>query len=212
MSNACNLQREMCNGDWSSSIRANREKRPPLPEVCDDAFFEDLRPFLEHVEVVKILGGEPFLGRESLRVIEMLVKMGSRAEVHVTINGTQWTPRVERILERLPLVIIVSLDGVHKEAYESIRIGADLDVVLTNLDRFRRYAEVHGTRVNLAHCLMTSNWRDFPDFLRCAEERKLSAYVNTATYPNSLSLFHLPPARLPASRRSSPTTSRSTRS
>jgi len=57
MSNACNLQCEMCNGDWSSSIRTHREGRLPLPQVYDDAFFDDLRPFLEHIEVVKILGG-----------------------------------------------------------------------------------------------------------------------------------------------------------
>ncbi|WP_426574235.1 radical SAM protein [Aquihabitans sp. McL0605] len=196
MSNACNLQCVMCNGDWSSAIRTHREGRPPLPQVYDEQFFDDLRPFLEHVKVVKILGGEPFLGKESLRVMEMLVEMGSTAEVHVTTNGTQWSPRVERILEKLPMVIIVSLDGVEKAGYESVRIGADLDVVLENIDRFRGYAATHGTSVNLAHCLMTSNWRQFPDFLRYAERQGLRAYVNTVTYPTSLSLFHLAPTRL----------------
>ena len=196
MSNACNLQCVMCNGDWSSAIRANREHRPPLPTVYDEQFFEDLRPFLEHVEIVKILGGEPFLGKESLRVMEMLVDMGSTAEVHVTTNGTQWSPRIERILEKLPMTIVVSLDGTDKARYEGIRIGSDLDVVLENIDRFRGYAETHGTTVNLAHCLMTSNWRDFPDFLRYAEDRGLRSYVNTVTYPTSLSMFHLPPSKL----------------
>ena len=196
MSNACNLQCEMCNGDWSSSIRTHREGRLPLPQVYDDAFFDDLRPFLEHIEVVKILGGEPFLGRESLRVMEMLIELGTTAEVHVTTNGTQWSPSVQRILEALPMVIIVSLDGSDKETYEAIRVGADFDVVMRNLDRFQGYAASHGTSVNLAHCLMTDNWQRFPDFLRFAEGRGLSAYVNTVTFPNSLSLFHLPPAHL----------------
>ncbi|MGI8936839.1 MAG: twitch domain-containing radical SAM protein [Iamia sp.] len=196
MSNACNLQCEMCNGDWSSSIRTHREGKPPLPQVYDDAFFEQLLPFLEQVEVVKILGGEPFLGRESLRVMEMLIESGSTAEVHVTTNGTQWSPRIQRILERLPMVIILSLDGVDAPTYEAIRIGADFNVVLENLDRFRSYADDHGTSVNLAHCLMSSNWAQFPDFLRFAEERSLRAYVNTVTYPNSLSLFHQPPSVL----------------
>jgi len=196
MSNACNLMCVMCNGDWSSAIRTNREHRPPLPTVYDDQFFEDFRPFLEHVEVVKILGGEPFLGKESLRVMEMMVEMGSTAEVHVTTNGTQWSPRVERILEKLPMTIVVSLDGIDKAGYESIRIGSDLDVVLENIDRFRGYAATHGTTVNLAHCLMTSNWEQFPDFLRYAESKGLRSYVNTVTYPTSLSMFHLPPSKL----------------
>ena len=49
---------------------------------------------------------------------------------------------------------------------EHVGIGSDLDVVLENIDRFRGYAATHGTTVNLAHCLMTSNWEQFPDFLR----------------------------------------------
>lgn len=198
LSNACNLQCAMCNGDWSSAIRANREGRPPLPVVYDDQFFEDLEPFLRHAEVIKILGGEPFLGRESLRVMEMLAEMDVTPEVHVTTNGTQWSPRIERILERLPMTIVVSLDGIDDEVYESIRIGASLAEVKRNIDRFCAYTEVHGTSVNLAHCLMTSNWHRFADFLRFAEERRLRAYVNTVTHPVSLSMFHLPRRRLAA--------------
>lgn len=49
MTNACNLQCVMCNGDWSSSIRAHREGRPALPEVYGDAFFAELAEFLSHL-------------------------------------------------------------------------------------------------------------------------------------------------------------------
>lgn len=47
VSNTCNLQCVMCNGEWSSSIRSQREGLPPLPKVYDDAFFDGLRDFLE---------------------------------------------------------------------------------------------------------------------------------------------------------------------
>lgn len=198
LSNACNLQCVMCNGEWSSAIRTHREGRPPLPQVYDDRFFDDLAPFLEHVEVVKILGGEPFLGRESLRVMEMLVDMGSRAEVHVTTNGTQWSRRVERILEALPMVVIISLDGAEREAYEAVRVGADFDAVMANVDRFRAYGRDHGRPISIAHCLMTTNADHFPDFLRWADERDLPVGVNTVTAPVELSVFHLHPDELGA--------------
>ncbi|MCB0961744.1 MAG: radical SAM protein [Acidimicrobiales bacterium] len=196
MSNACNLQCIMCNGDWSSSIRTHREGREPLPVVYDEAFFDELAQFLPHLKIVKILGGEPFLSRESLRVLDMLVEAGLTPEVHVTTNGTQWTPRVERIMERLPMHVIVSLDGCDAETYEAIRQGSDFEVVMANLDRFRTYADRHGTDVNLAHCLMTTNWHRFADFLRFADERDLPVGVNTVTSPIELSLHHLHPDRL----------------
>lgn len=196
LSNACNLQCIMCNGDWSSSIRTHREGRAPLPTVYDDAFFADLAEFLPHLKVVKLLGGEPFLGKESLRVLDMLVEAGLTPEVHITTNGTQWSPRVERIMERLPMEVIVSLDGCDAETYEAIRIGSDFDEVMTNLDLFQDYARRHGTGVHLAHCLMTTNWHRFADFLRFADDRDLPVGVNTVTSPVELSLHRLHPDRL----------------
>lgn len=196
MSNACNLQCIMCNGDWSSSIRTHREGRPPLPEVYDDAFFDELADFLPHLKIIKILGGEPFLGKEPLRVLDMLVDAGLTPEVHVTTNGTQWSPRVERIMERLPMEVILSLDGCDAETYEAIRIGSDFDRVMENLDRFQAYARRHGTGVHLAHCLMTTNWHRFADFLRFADARDLPVGVNTVTSPVELSLHQLHPDRL----------------
>ncbi|MBS1838731.1 MAG: SPASM domain-containing protein, partial [Actinobacteria bacterium] len=64
MTNSCNLQCVMCNGDLSSSIRAHREHRAPLPEVYGERFFEELAEFLPHLVEARFLGGEPFLGRE----------------------------------------------------------------------------------------------------------------------------------------------------
>jgi MoaA/NifB/PqqE/SkfB family radical SAM enzyme len=191
MSNACNLQCVMCNGDWSSSIRAHRENRPPLPDVYGEAFFDELAEFLPHLQKVNILGGEPFLGKEPLRVMEMLADLEHPPEVAVTTNGTQWSDRIERICQRLPLSFVVSLDGITKETYESVRVGADLDAVLENLDRFRGYARIHGTSVSLAHCLMRPNWREFSRLLRFAEDRGLRVGMNEVLFPKELSLFQM---------------------
>lgn len=99
-------------------------------------------------------------------------------------------------MERLPMTIVVSLDGADAETYESIRLGADFDSVLQNLDRFREYARRHGTEVHLTHCLMTSNWHRFAEFLRFADSRDLPVGVNTVTSPIEHSLHHLHPDRL----------------
>jgi hypothetical protein len=92
--------------------------------------------------------------------------------------------------------IVVSLDGGDAETYEAIRIGARFDEVVANVGRFQGFARTHGTTVTGAHCLMTSNWHRFADFMRFADEIDLSVYVNTVTSPVSMSLFHLPPDEL----------------
>jgi len=196
VSNTCNLQCVMCNGEWSSSIRSQREGLAPLPKVYDDDFFEGLRDFLPHLEKVKFLGGEPFLAAETLRIMEMMVEVGATARCHVTTNGTQWSPRVERILEMLPVDIAVSLDAASKATYEQIRIGSTWETARENLDRFRATAERRGTHVSITMCLMTVNWHEFADFCLLADSLDISCDVNTVTQPTPLSLYHLPAAEL----------------
>ena len=198
VSNTCNLQCVMCNGDWSSSIRSMREGRPPLPTVYDDAFFEELDHFLPHLDQVKFLGGEPFLAAETLRIMERLVSMGLTPDCHVTTNGTQWSPRVERVLEMLPVAVSVSLDAATAKTYEAIRVGSSWDRVMLNLDRFRAYAASHDRYLSLLYCLMVPNWQEFGQFCLMADEWDLPVTVNTVTQPDRLSLYKLAPRDLTA--------------
>ena len=190
ISNTCNLQCAMCNGEWSSSIRSQREGLPPLPRVYDEAFFDGLRAFLPHLRKAKFLGGEPFLAVETLRVMEAMVELGATTRCHVTTNGTQWSSKVERILDMMPVDVAVSIDAATAETYRQIRIGSDWDTVQRNLDRFQARAEANGTDVTVTFCLMTSNWRELPDFCSWADTRGLGATVNTVTEPAHLSLYH----------------------
>ncbi|MCB1016892.1 MAG: radical SAM protein [Acidimicrobiales bacterium] len=191
LSNTCNLECVMCNGEWSSRIRARREGRAPLPKVYDDRFFDDLRAFLPHLREVRFLGGEPFLAEETLRVMDLLVDAGLEVPCHLTTNGTQWTPRVERILERLPVSLAVSLDGVSRETVEAVRAGASYDALMDNLARYRAYTLERGTTLDLTFCLMQPNWHEFGAYLRFADELGSRVFVNTVIHPR-FGLYHLP--------------------
>jgi MoaA/NifB/PqqE/SkfB family radical SAM enzyme len=179
LSNTCNLECIHCNGLYSSRIRSRVEKRPPIPKVYGDEFFEDLRSFLPHLRTARFVGGEPFMMREHHRVWDQLIEMGLRPDCHVTTNGTQYNDKVERVLANLPVHVLVSMDSSHKDQFEAIRRNADFDTVVANLDRFQAYAADAGTDVVINHCLMRDNWREFPDMLRFAEARGLTLSTST---------------------------------
>ncbi len=191
LSNTCNLECVMCNGEWSSTIRARREGRAPLPKAYGDEFFDDLRPFLHHLDEARFLGGEPFLAAETLRVMDLMVDEGVEVPCHLTTNGTQWNDRVERILDRLPVSLAVSLDGVTRETVESIRVGASYDRLMENLARYRAYTAERGTSLDLTFCLMRRNWHEFGAYLQFADEWGCRVFVNTVIHPRH-SLYHLP--------------------
>ncbi len=196
LSNTCNLQCRMCHGQWSSLIRSRREKLPPLPKAYDEPFFRDLAKYLPHLKKAKFFGGEPLLAAESLRVLEMLIHQGLTTPTAVNTNATVWNAAVERVLDRLPVSLIVSLDGMTPATFESIRVGARFAEVWANFERFHAYCRARGTSISLTHCLMRPNVHEFADLLLLAEAWNCPLFVNTVVHPYDLSLHTLGPAEL----------------
>lgn len=191
LSNSCNLQCIQCEGELSSSIRIHREKRPAMPRVYDDQFFADVVPFLAHAKQIQVAGGEPFLGPESMRLLELMAEHAPQAERNVVTNGTQWNRRVEAVLDSMPLDIAISIDGITKDIYESIRVGSDLDLVLANIERFGAYTKRVGTSLTFTFCLMVQNYTDFPKLLLFAEARGILVSVSPVYHPVTCSLNDL---------------------
>lgn len=196
LSNACNLQCLQCSGELSSAIRIHRERRAPLPSAYDDRFFEELRLFIPHLDQALFAGGEPFLAPENYRVWDLIAEMRPDLPITVTTNATQWSSRIGRVLDRLRFSFVISIDGIRHDTYAAIRHGGDLDVVLANIERFRRYAARVGTSVSLNHCLMVQNHHEFADLLLWAEDRDLDVTVSVVRAPSTCSLLSLPAGEL----------------
>ncbi|MFM7068363.1 MAG: radical SAM protein [Actinomycetes bacterium] len=198
ISNACNLQCIQCNGDLSSAIRIHRERRPALVNPYGEQFFDDLRAFIPHLDGALFAGGEPFLANENYRVWDLLTEMRPDLPCTVTTNATQWNDRVRDVLGRLRFSFVVSIDSVTPGVYESIRPGAELDVVLDNLRRYRDYAASVGTSVRINHCWMQQNVADLPEFLLWAEGESLDVNISVVRSPADCSLLFMEPAALRA--------------
>ncbi len=193
--NLCNLACIMCNGDTSSRIRAN-EGHSPLPMAYGDAFFAQLRPFLPHLQTVKLLGGEPFLMPEVYRLFEMLQADGLRPTIVVTTNGTRFDARIEQALAQLPISVMLSMDGATKATFERIRVGADFATVRTNAMRFLSDTRKHGNRFGFIFTLQRDNWHELGDFLLFAEALDVKVEISLATAPTPQALELMPPAEV----------------
>lgn len=196
LSNSCNLACHMCHGGLSSTIRLHREKLPPLPKVWDDQFFDDLREFIPHLNEASFAGGEPFMGAENYRAWDLIAELAPEMPVKITTNGTQWNARVERVLDELEVWPHISLDAHTKETFEAIRERADHDLIMTNLDRFRAYANQRGTETRIMHCLMPQNYHELADLLLFAEDRDMPVTVTVVTYPPDFALERLDRSQL----------------
>ncbi|PLX08043.1 MAG: hypothetical protein C0596_08405 [Marinilabiliales bacterium] len=136
LSNTCNLQCVMCSGIVSSTIRKCREKLPPLENHYDEKFVEQLREFLPHAKEIKFYGGEPFLINTYFDIWDELVRIKSKAKLHVVTNGTILNDKVRKYLKNLNFTITVSFDAMNKELFESIRVGANFGSVKSHIEEY----------------------------------------------------------------------------
>jgi len=195
LSNKCNLECAMCSGFFSSSIRANRENLPPLPQSYDGNFVEQLLPYLPGLTHAKFLGGEPFLIDIYYEIWDRLIELNPGCKVSITTNGTVYTEKVKRVLEKLNCEIIVSIDSVVKSTYESIRRNATMERTLANLEVFANINRRKKMPLTIAVCAMVSNAAELPGLVEFASERGAHIFFNTVVFPASHSIKALPANR-----------------
>jgi MoaA/NifB/PqqE/SkfB family radical SAM enzyme len=196
LSNLCNLECEMCSGDFSSLIRAKREKLPPMAIAYDAKFVDQLEEFIPYLEEVKFYGGEPFLIDIYYDIWERILKINPAVHISVQTNATVLNNRVKNILEHTNLHIGISLDSLNKTTYENIRKNAHFDRVMENVKYFHSYCKAKGTFIGISVCAIRSNWRELPDFIRYCNELEMPVYFHTVLGPDHLAIRSMRAAEL----------------
>jgi MoaA/NifB/PqqE/SkfB family radical SAM enzyme len=191
IANTCNLECVMCEGHWSSAIRAHRERLPPLPSPYDEAFVAELEPFLPALQAAKFLGGEPFLIGRYYEIWERIRLANPGADLMVTTNATLLPPRARELFEALRFHVVVSLDALDPATFETIRKNARFEEVMANVEYFLDYARRKQTSLSLAVCPMTHNWKELPGLLEFCEKRELTVRFNTVIRPAEATLASL---------------------
>ena len=188
LSNLCNLECEMCSGNFSSLIRAKREKLPPLENPYDAAFVKQLEEFIPHLEEVKFYGGEPFLIEIYYEIWEKIMELNPKVRISVQTNATVLNNRVKRILENTNFHINISFDSLQKETYENIRKNAEFERTMENLKWYREYCQTRNTFFGISVCAMQQNWKELPDFIKFCNELNAPVYFHTVSTPANCSI------------------------
>lgn len=199
LSNVCNLECVMCSGKFSSLIRKNREGLPPLHTPYDESFLKQLDQFIPYLKETRFSGsGEAFSIDMNYEIWEKIIRVNPQCLIMVQTNGTILSARVKEILEKGNFQIGVSIDSLDKTTYEAIRINANFDKVMANLQYFKEYGQRKGTRFSISMCVMRQNWREVPDFIRFCNEQDAVATLHKVWYPIHSAVYNLPKKDLAA--------------
>lgn len=196
LSNQCNLECIMCDGEYSSKIRIKREKLTPIHEPYGNDFIDQLRPFVPHLKVAKFLGGEPFLIDSYYRIWELIISSNPDCLIDVQTNATILNNRVRDILEKGNFQIGVSIDSLKKEIYEQIRVNAKFEKVLQNIYYFAEYSKRKNLTMHISICPMRMNWPELPRLIEFSNKLGAYIYCNYVWRPARLALWNLSSASL----------------
>jgi len=124
--NYCNLSCPFC----PTGQGRNARKKAMLSFDNFRKIIDEIGPYLIHIDFCN--WGEPFLNRQ----LSEMIRYAERYYVDTKVD-TNLTLFTEEDAERIVLSgldkIIVSIDGITKEAYSRYRVGGDLDKVMQNL-------------------------------------------------------------------------------
>ncbi len=196
LSNQCNLECVMCSGLLSSGIRKNRDKLPPLPQIFDDSFIQQMKEFLPHLQELRINGGEPFAQKIVLDLCDVIAEVNPDLHVNIATNGTIYNKRVQKILDTVNVHLNVSIDSLIPERYEAIRINGKFDVLMENFEIFKRYSFERNRGMSVMVNPMRNNWDEMVNFVEFTDTHQCSLWYNTILYPRDLAIKTLPPQEI----------------
>ena len=191
LSNQCNLECVMCSGQLSSGIRKNRDKLPPLPQIYDDSFVEQMKEFIPHLEELRFNGGEPFAQKIVLDICNVVADINPGLKINIATNGLVYNKRVQHILDNNNVHLNISVDSLQKQRYKEIRINGNLDKLLINTKLFSNYCAANNRNLSIMVNPMRNNWDEMISFVEFAETMGASLWYNTILYPEDLALWNL---------------------
>lgn len=191
LSNQCNLECVMCEGRLSSGIRKNRDKLPPLPQVYDDSFVEQLKEFIPHLEELRFNGGEPFAQKIVYDICMLVAELNPTLRINIATNGTVYNKQVRAILDKCNIHLNISIDSLDKDNYESIRINGDFDDLMSNFEIFSAYCKEKNRGLSVMVNPMRTNWWEMPKFVEFTVKHKVHLWYNTIHHPEHLGIWNL---------------------
>lgn len=158
---ACNARCPMCTiSDWERNTRS----------MSDELFEKIAAEVIEHADEIKRVtlyrDGEPLLDKRMADRIAML-KEGHVKSISISTNASLLTESIAKDLLHAGLdILIMSIDSLNKEVYESIRAGLKFEHVLENVLHFIELRDKirPETRIWMRMIRQESNRDEWPDY------------------------------------------------
>lgn len=152
--------------------------------------------FFPYVKEIEMLSGEPFIQKDTWRLIDEVSKINPDCVWSFTTNGHyRFTDEMFEKLSKIKIKnIIYSIDSLVESRYSNIRLGGDLKVVLNSLEQLKAFNQKsHNGEIALTlHFLvMKDNLDELENLIDFCDNHNLMLTLNVLYHPEEDSILSL---------------------
>lgn len=184
----CNLQCNMCH-IWRKPNDIYNEENFWIPAK------KDIFPYLKELEM---LSGEPFIQKDTFRLIEEVSSVNPDCEWSITTNGHyQLGDFHKKLLDKIKLKnLLISVDSINESTYSIIRYPGNVNTVLKTIDDFLDYNKTRSEKIGkinirLNFLIVKENWQELESMLDFCAQKKIHPFIAFCYMPQENSLLTL---------------------
>lgn len=156
--------------------------------------------FFPYVKEIELLSGEPFIQKDTYKLIDLVSAINSACYWAFTTNA-QWklTSAIEKYLDKINIkTIIISIDSLNPDTFAEIRKGGSLKKLLQTIEDLLAYEKTRITRsksalgLTLHFTAMRENFLEALDLITFCEQKGIRHSFKTLSTPENLSVLTLP--------------------
>jgi len=157
------------------------------------------REFFPFIKEVEMLSGEPFIQKDTYKLIDIISGINPGCHWSFTTNA-HWkmTPKITESLDKIKISnMIISIDSFSPTKYAEIRKGGELKTVLKTTQDLIEYNEsrkknnLEPFTITIHFLVMKDNWQELSNVFNFVKERKLKLNLKNLEGPIELSLHSL---------------------
>lgn len=163
-------------------------------------FWEQAREdFFPYIKEIELLSGEPFIQKDTYRLIDEISAVNPECTWSFTTNGhwklNDW---IKGKLDKIKIRnIILSVDSLDPVEYAEIRRDGNLEVVIDNMKRLKNYEQQRLERgdsalgLTMHYLVMKDNWHGLSDVLSYVDSLGFRVIFNNLYEPKEYAISSL---------------------
>lgn len=188
----CNLECQMCHV-WQK------------PNALYDQikFWDQLDFWIENLEEVELLSGEPFIQKDTYKLIDIISIKKPDAEWTITTNANwKLNDHIKSQLNKIKMKnLIISLDSTKEGTYKIIRKKGDFNKALNTLKELQQYDKwrvengLTSLNIKINFLFQQENWSELGDVYNFSKTHNVEVFRTFLYEPEQYSLLSLPESR-----------------